>query len=362
MNALLTVIKGIDGRTMLALGVALAVYITLRAVLGVLRRRAKRLTEDNAKWWESVLSDTIAATHSLSLAYGSVYVAAKLMTLSPDWSHVLDRGLAITIALQIGLWGSRAIRSWIEVRREADIRRGETSTLASLGIAKFVALFVLWLTILLLTLDNLGFNITALVASLGVGGVAIALAVQSILGDLFASLSIALDEPFVVGDFIVVDDLMGTVKHVGLKTTRLQSLSGEELIFSNADLLRSRIRNYKRMAERRVLFQLGIGYGTSAADVEEALSITRSAIETHDCVRVDRVHFKSFGDSSLILEAVYFMLDPDYNRHMDVQQAINLQLLSRFAESGIEFAFPTRTIHVASLPPGAMRGTEWQSR
>jgi small-conductance mechanosensitive channel len=353
MTEFSTLLQEFDGRPLLSLCAGLASFIALRALLGVARARVKRLTDGTERWWDDVFSETLAATHTLSLAYVSVYVAAKLTTLPPALSHVLDRGLAIAVALQIGLWGSRAIRSWIGLRKQSDIRRGETSALASLGIAKFVALFVLWLTILLLTLDNLGFNITALVASLGVGGIAIALAVQSILGDLFASLSIALDEPFVVGDFIVVDDLMGTVKHVGLKTTRLQSLGGEELIFSNADLLRSRIRNYKSMTERRILFQFGIGYATSAAGVEEAIAITQSAIAAHDCVRLDRVHFKEFGDSSLVLEAVYFMLDPDYNHYMDVQQSINLRLLDRFADSGIEFAFPTQTVHVASLPATA---------
>jgi len=353
MTEFSVLVQEINARPLLALGGGLAVFIVLRSLLGVARGRVKRLTDGTDSWWDDVFSETLAATHTLTLAYVSLYVAATLIALPQGLDHALDRGLVMAIALQIGLWGSRAIQSWIELRKQSDIRRGETSALASLGIAKFVALLALWLTILLLTLDNLGFDITALVASLGVGGIAIALAVQSVLGDLFASLSIALDEPFAVGDFIVVDDLMGTVKNVGLKTTRLQSLSGEELVFSNADLLRSRIRNYKRMAERRIVFQIGIGYSTSTDGVRKAIAIAQTAISAQDCVRLDRVHFKAFGDSSLVLEAVYFMLDPDYNRYMDVQQSINLQLLSGFADSGIEFAFPTQTVHLASLPASA---------
>ncbi len=173
---------------------------------------------------------------------------------------------------------------------------------------------------LLLALDNLGVDVTALVAGLGVGGIAVALAVQSILGDLFASLSIVLDKPFVIGDFIIVGDLLGTVENVGIKTTRVRSLSGEQLIFSNADLLNSRIRNYGRMYERRVVFTVGVTYDTPRHKLE---------------------------DFSLDFETVYYVQDPAYNLYMDIQQAINLELYQRFADEGIEFAYPTQTLFLA---------------
>jgi small-conductance mechanosensitive channel len=189
-------------------------------------------------------------------------------------------------------------------------------------------------------------DISAFVASLGIGGIAVALALQNVLGDLFASLSILLDKPFVIGDFIVVGDMAGTVESVGLKTTRIRSLSGEQLIFSNSDLLGSRVRNFKRMEERRVAFEIGVVYGTSSEALREIPELVRKAVESQENARFDRSHFKGFGESSLDYESVYYMNVPDYAAYMDTQQAINLALYEEFEERGIEFAFPTRTIFV----------------
>jgi len=205
----------------------------------------------------------------------------------------------------------------------------------------------LWSTLLILALDNFGVNVTALVAGLGVGGIAVALAAQNVLGDLFASISILLDKPFVLGDFVIVGDFMGTVERIGIKTTRLRSLGGEELVFSNSDLLQSRLRNFKRMYERRVLFSVGVVYQTDIATVEKIPGVLRECVETQKDVRFDRAHFKSYGDFALNFEIVYYVQSPDYNRFMDVQQAINLAIGKRFAEDKIEFAYPTQTVFVA---------------
>ncbi|HSB55513.1 MAG TPA: mechanosensitive ion channel family protein, partial [Gemmatimonadales bacterium] len=205
---------------------------------------------------------------------------------------------------------------------------------------------LLWVVLVLLVLDNLGVNISTLMAGLGIGGVAIALATQNILGDLFASLSIVLDKPFVVGDFIVVGDLMGTVERVGLKTTRLRSLSGEQLIFANADLLGSRVRNFKRMSERRVLFDLGVTYETQAATLSRIPAMLREIVDAERGVRFDRAHLRSFDASAVTFEVVYYILDPDYNRFMDTQQRINLAIFRRFEAENVEFAYPTQTLYV----------------
>jgi len=198
----------------------------------------------------------------------------------------------------------------------------------------------------LLILDNFGVNITGLVAGLGIGGIAVALAVQNILGDLLASLSIVLDKPFVIGDFIVVDSLSGTIEHIGLKTTRIRSLNGEQLIFSNNDLLKSRIRNFKRMSERRVVFHLGVVYQTSLEQLKIIKKIVAEIIEKRQKVRFDRVHFKEYSSSSLIYEVVYYVSSPDFNVYMDIQETINLEILQRFQEEKIEFAYPTQTLYV----------------
>jgi small-conductance mechanosensitive channel len=202
----------------------------------------------------------------------------------------------------------------------------------------------LWSTVALLVLANLGIDVTAMVAGLGIGGIAVALAAQNILGDLFASASIVLDKPFVIGDFIIVGEDMGTVEHIGLKTTRVRSLSGEQLVFANNDLLKSRIRNFKRMNERRAAFGIGVTYQTPAEKLAAIPAMLREAVEAQSPTRFDRAHFKQYGDSALLFEVVYYVLSPDYNLYMDIQQAINLAVFRRFAEEQIEFAHPTYTV------------------
>jgi small-conductance mechanosensitive channel len=203
--------------------------------------------------------------------------------------------------------------------------------------------------LLLMALANLDVEIGPLLTGLGVGGIAVALAVQNILGDLFASLSIVLDKPFVIGDFIIVGDLMGTVEYVGLKTTRVRSLSGEQLVFANSDLLNARIRNFKRMHERRVVFTVGVTYQTPRAQLAEIPTMIREIVEGQEKARFDRAHFKGYGAFSIDFETVFYVLDPDYNLYMDVQQAINLALHERFEEHGIEFAYPTQTLFVEKV-------------
>jgi small-conductance mechanosensitive channel len=185
-------------------------------------------------------------------------------------------------------------------------------------------------------------------ASLGVAGIAVALALQNVLSDLFASMSIALDKPFVIGDFIIIGDFMGTVEKIGVKTTRLRSLSGEYLIFANSDMLSSRIRNYTRMHERRIVFSLGVTYNTPYEKLHLIPTMIQKIIEAQEETRFDRAHFASYGDFSLNFEIVYYVLSADYNRYMDIQQAINLAIFKAFEDTGIEFAFPTQTLYMAN--------------
>jgi small-conductance mechanosensitive channel len=213
------------------------------------------------------------------------------------------------------------------------------------GVA-FLARLVIWSAVVLLTIDNLGYDVTALVAGLGIGGIAVALALQNVLGDLFASLSIILDKPFVVGDFIIVGDMLGVVEKIGLKTTRVKSLSGEQIVFSNGDLLSSRVRNYKKMQERRVAFKFGVLYSTPVDELEKIPGYVKEIIEGLDQTRFDRAHFQAFGASSLDFEIVYYVLGADYNLYMDIQQTINLGIARKLQERGVGFAFPTRTVHL----------------
>lgn len=205
---------------------------------------------------------------------------------------------------------------------------------------------IIWVIGLLFLVDNLGYDITTLVAGLGIGGIAIALAAQAILGDLFSYLVIFFDKPFEIGDFIVIEDKMGTVEYIGIKTTRLRTLGGEQLICSNTDLTNSRVHNYKRMQERRIVFSFGVVYSTPTFKLKEISDLVRKIIEDMDETRFDRAHFQSFGDFSLKFEVVYYVLSPDYNTYMDKQQSINLMIFELFEKEQIEFAFPTQTLFV----------------
>ena len=205
---------------------------------------------------------------------------------------------------------------------------------------------IMWVGGFLFLIDNLGYDITTLIAGLGIGGIAIALAGQAILGDLFSYLVIFFDKPFEVGDFIIFDDKMGTVEYIGIKTTRIRTLGGEQLICANADLTNSRVHNYKRMEERRIVFGFGVTYNTSAGKLKIIPGLVKKIIEIMESTRFDRAHLKSFGASSLDFEVVYFISTPDYNKYMDIQQSINVRLFESFEEKQIEFAFPTQTIFV----------------
>jgi small-conductance mechanosensitive channel len=254
---------------------------------------------------------------------------------------------------QAGVWGNGVI-AYMLSRKRADpaFDGGMATTLAALG---FGARVLLWSALILLGLQNAGVNVSAALTGLGIGGVAVALAVQNILGDIFASVAIVLDRPFVIGDFIIVGDLLGTVEHIGLKTTRLRSLYGEQLVISNAQLLQSSIKNYKHMQERRVTFGFGVTYQTTRSAVATIPGMVRSAIEQQRDVRFDRAHFKGFGDSALEFEVVYYVLSPDYNRYMDIQQTINLEIMEQFEREEIQFAHPMRTLRLPDLRDSLLR-------
>jgi len=331
---------------LIALGIAAgaAVFLLLlrRTVPSWFAAYARR-TETRV---DDVIAELLAATRSAFLLIAALYLGAQYLALPEKATRIVGGIALVALLLQAGAWGQRGIALALRLKKKTDA--AGATTLSVLG---FVGRIVLWSVVLLMILDNLGVNITALVASLGIGGIAVALAVQNILGDIFASLSIALDRPFTIGDFIVVGDVLGTVEYIGLKTTRIRSLSGEQIVFSNADLLKSRIRNYKRMTERRVVFSFGVVYQTPHDKLERIPAMVREAIEAQPRTRFDRAHFKEYGDSALVFEAVYYVLDPDYNVYMDTQQAVNLALFRRFQTEDISFAYPTRTLYLNPATP-----------
>ena len=346
---------------------AAAVFIVaLHFLRHLLLQRLTNIAQNMDNVVGNFLVEVLSATRILLAAAISLYIATSFLTLPTAMDKLVDRVFIGLLLLQAGFWANRGLDFWLRQRFAKGEASDEGSRAMTRSLLTFIGRVALWTLVMLLILDNMGLNVTALVASLGIGGIAVALAVQNILGDLFASLSIAIDKPFVIGDFIIVDQLMGSVEHVGLKTTRIRSLGGEQIIFSNNDLLKSRISNYKRMQERRSVFAIGVTYDTSAELLELIPTLIQQAVNAQDGVRFDRAHFKSFGPSSLDFETVYYVLQPDFNIAMNIQQAINLQLVRQFAEHGIRFAFPTQTLHIpkglqlaaapATQPPLAANG------
>lgn len=335
------------GAVCLFVVITVAVFVGFRWIRRVSMSRLEKLAERTTITIDNLVLAIIRRTHLFFLLVLALYAGTWALPLAYGTRVGIRLALLVVSLWQVGLWAHELIDYAIEqLMRHYE---GEDAGLQTArGALSFVARVAVWSLLVMVVLSNLHVNITTLIAGLGVGGIAIALAVQSILGDLFASLSILLDKPFAVGHFIVVDSIAGTVDHVGLKTTRIRSLSGEEIVLSNTDLLKSRIHNYKKLLERRIVFAFGVTYDTGYEKLAGIPATVREIIQGVAKTRFDRAHFKEYGDSSLNFEVVYYVLDPDYNRYMDVQQAINLEIYRRFEGAGIEFAFPTRTLYVSS--------------
>lgn len=348
---------------LLALGVALAtllgLWIIQRFVLGRLRRVVS-FTSSN-------IDDLILISISQYTKFGllvllSLFAGSLLLTFSPLVKGWLSAAAIFVFLIQLGIWGNAIIRMWSDEYAVANLEQA-ADAVTTMRAVTFVLRLALYSLLALIAIDNIpGVEVTALIASLGIGGIAVALAVQNILGDLFSSLTIALDKPFIIGDFIKVGDYLGSVEEIGLKTTRIRSLTGEQLVFSNSDLLNSRLQNFGEMWERRVAFEIGVTYQTPAAKLRQIPEMMREYVLAQAETRFDRAHLKAFGDSALVYEIVYFVLSPDYNLYMDVQQAINLALIERFAREGIEFAYPTQTLYVTQEALAQPNGSDGQRR
>jgi small-conductance mechanosensitive channel len=325
---------------------AFGIWLIVTLMVSIVRfRAAKRATSDHGI--EALVTGVLGRTHHLLPLGLSLLILARSIEMSEALRSVLEGIAAVLLGLQAGFYLGAALDFFLgwQAAKRADQRDAVTS----FAILKMVGHVVVWTLVAILILANVGVNVTGLVASLGVGGIAVALAAQKILGDLFASLSIVLDRPFEAGDFIVVGDFMGTVERIGLKTTRVRGLGGEQQVFANTDLLESRIRNFQRLAERRVVFTIGLCYDSPLEKLRKVPDLVRGAVTAQQQVRFDRAHFVRFGESSLDFEIVYYMLTPDYNAYMDAQQAINLALYESVRALGLDFAFPTRTLYLSSI-------------
>ena len=340
-------------RWAMALGIALGLYLVAVLVKTAALRRLAVLAPRTFTKLDDLAMRTLGSTYVLLLAVLALYAGSLVLELPARIEIIAARTAVITFLVQLAVWGDQGVRSWRAVYHGDTGPALDGSRRGSMSILCFAMRMTLWLVIGLMILDNLGVNITTLVTSLGIGGIAIALAVQAILGDLFASLSIMLDKPFAVGDFIVVGDAMGSVEMIGLKTTRVRGLGGEQIIFSNADLLKSRIHNQQRMQTRRVAFFLRVTYATSEEQLRAIPAMVREAVEAEPAAMFERVHFCAYAESSLNFETVYHVNSADYLIHMETQQAIFLTLFARFTRANIEFAQPTRMVRLVDPAAGA---------
>jgi small-conductance mechanosensitive channel len=343
LNAVQALLLGIPAADWL---IAAIVGVTVWAGLWILRdliaSRYKKYSNAKNPTLIRLIAYLIGNTKQILFFAIALDVARESLTLPDRIEHAVSNTVMILILIQVGLWAGRAVRFYLEIK---ELERGADRVFAgSLDIISFVARMLIWSLLVLVALDNLGVNITALLAGLGVGGVAVALALQNVLGDLFASLSIALDKPFVIGDNLTIDTFIGKVEHIGIKTTRLRSESGEQIILSNADILKSRVRNFGRLSQQRILATIRLAYGTPAEKLKAMPRLLESIVREHEQARFERCHLKTLGESSFQFELSYFVQQPAVNSMLDLQQAVNFRIIDELKRLGVDFAYPTQLV------------------
>ena len=333
-----------------AVAVAAALYLVFWALRwGIVRVLG---THHPVTTWRGFVSRIVKRTRGPFIAMASIFLVSKLVAAPAPLLAVINFGFVIAFAVQGALWLREIILALVE--RRAQPGSEDHDTLASaMGIITVLVNVVVWVLATILVLDNLGINVTALVAGLGVGGIAIGLAAQGIFADLFAALSILFDRPFRVGDTISYGTSTGTVEAIGLKTTRIRALSGEQLIIANTKLLDQQVSNLRRIAERRIVMQFGIIYQTPPDVIAAIPAAIAEVVNATPHCRFDRAHVCNFGASSLDIELVFFVEVPDYIETMNARQAVVLGILRRFAAMDVHFAYPTQTSFTAG-PDGQM--------
>lgn len=319
----------------------------VKVVIRFFISRLKKIAERTTVKFDDFLVSILLKIGLPALYLSCFYVSAKTLKL-PSGAGALINALemivltffAARIVVMLAGWG---INAYLAKKQQ------DPTVARSLDGMFWVVKFLIWALAVIILLDNLGYKVSTLIAGLGIGGIAVAIAAQALLKDFFSYFSIVFDHPFKIGDFIIIGDFMGTVEYIGIKTTRIRSLGGEQVIFSNTDLTDSRVRNYRLMEKRRVLFRIGVTYQTSLDELKEIPKIIGHVIKKVKDASFDRAHFFSYGDFSLIFEVVYFVLTPDYNKYMDIQQEINFAIKEEFEKRGIEFAYPTQTLYFQKI-------------
>ncbi|HVV55174.1 MAG TPA: mechanosensitive ion channel family protein [Mucilaginibacter sp.] len=323
-------------------GIFLACVIAIKIFKRVILVWLKKLAQKTATTLDDYLVEVMERSLVPLLYVAAFYFALKTLTIAVKAEHVFNVAfLFVTTYFVLGVITSSIkhfVFSFIRTQENSEVKQKQARGLL------IILNVVVWILGIVFIINNLGYNVTTLITGLGIGGIAIALAAQTILGDLFSYFVIFFDRPFEIGDFIVINDKMGVVDYIGIKTTRLKTLSGEQLVCSNTFLTNSQVHNFKRMAERRIVFKLGVVYQATHQQLKKIPGMVKKIIESKEQVRFDRGHFSGFGASSLDFEFVYYIESPDYTTYMDKQQAIYLDIFAAFEAEGIEFAYPTQTL------------------
>ena len=334
---------------LIALGVFVLAIIVLKIFKNVGIKKLKKLADHTRAEFDDILIGFIESVGWLFYFILALDLALRFIQL-PEIIGKIVYYLTIIIVIWYVV---KAVQEAINFGAQKIIskrqKEDEKFEPANLNLLAKILKGIVWMIAVILILQNLGYNISALVAGLGIGGVAIAFALQNILGDIFASFSIYFDKPFQVGDFIIVGNDMGIVKNIGIKSTRIQTLQGQELVVSNKELTETRVNNYKQMEKRRITFGFGVEYETPTEKLKKIPQIVKDIIDNIKLADLDRVHFKEFGDFSLDYEVVYYLATSDYNKYMDTQQEINLTLKQEFEKQGIVFAYPTQTVYLNKI-------------
>jgi small-conductance mechanosensitive channel len=341
LKAIEDVILGNSLRDWILAGLVFAAtFLIVPFVRGRIRARQQKWKTHNAAL--ELFARLTAATSQLVVLSLALFLAEKWLTLPGQVDRIFDVIIVAGLAVQLGLWAVAALRFGIE--RHYNKGRDESTPSAAVGVLMFVGQIVIWAVFTLLALDNLGVNITALVAGLGVGGIAIALAVQTVLGDLLGSISIALDKPFEVGDALVIDNLEGTVEMIGIKSTHLRSVTGEQIIISNADILKSRVRNNGRKQETRVLFRLQVAYENSPQNIDRVTAIVQRVVEAQKGTRYVQCPLMALGQNAMEFEPLYYVSTTAGVNHAATVDAVNRGIVREFATAGIRFSYPTQRL------------------
>ena len=302
-------------------------------------KKLRKLTKKTKTNWDDLLIKNIQSVNWLFYIFLAGWLACAFVQIHSKVEKIFFVLFLLTLGyylakLFLSIW--RYFLSALQEKGKIDL----TMKNLLFQIGKWILIVI----VLLLVLQNLGVQVSTLLAGLGIGGLAVAIALQNILSDLFSYFAIHFDKPFEIGDFIVFGSEKGTVEKIGLKSTRIRATTGEELVVSNRELTEKKIHNFKRMTERRITFTFGVIYETPTQKLKKIPEIIKEIFEKIEMTRLERVHFKSFGDFSLDFEVVYYVLSPDYLTYLDIQQKVNLALKERFEKEKIEFAYPAQTI------------------